>query len=141
LYGDVNYNNKEQTKETCLEKYGVPFAVYLPRCQSNGKRISKFQKKIYLNVLKDHPDAVLEHYLPDVKRFVDIYVPSERSVIECHGDYWHCNPKKCRKDYYNKSVKMTAEKIWDKDGAKRKLLEAAGYVVSVVWENSLKKFK
>jgi len=140
-YGDGNYNNIDKMIDTNNKKYGVPYAVYLPQCKSNGKRISKFQKQEYEKILLQYPDAKIEEYLPNVQKFVDIYIPSVKKVIECHGDYWHCNPIKCSSDYYNKVVHLTAQEIWDRDDKKRKLLEQSGYQVEVVWENTNKHFK
>ncbi len=140
-YGDSNYNNMEKYKITMMTKYGVPYAVYLPQCNSCGIQISKFQKRVYTEILKQHTDAKLEVYLSDVQKSVDIFIPSENKVIECHGDYWHCNPLKCKPDYYNKLVHLTAQEIWDKDNKKKEVLENAGYEVDVVWENTNKHFK
>lgn len=140
-YGNSSYNNIDKLRQTMMNKYGVPYAVYLPQCKSNGKRISKFQRKIYENTLSQHPDAILEKYLSDVQKAVDIYIPSIKKVIECHGDYWHCNPSKCEPHYYNKLVHLTAKEIWERDAAKRMVLESNGYVVEVVWENTNKRFK
>lgn len=140
-YGDKNYNNPEKNKETMMLKYGVPYAFYLPSCKSNGMRISKFQRRIYADILSKFSDAKLEEYLPDVQKCVDIYIPSIKKVIECHGDYWHCNPQCFLPTYCNKSTHLTAQEMWNKDSKKKKLLEDAGYIVEVIWENTNKKFK
>lgn len=140
-YGDCNYNNMPKNIQTCMTKYGVPYTCYLPQCKSNGKRVSGFQKRIFVEIMKQHPDAELEKYLPDVQKFVDIFIPSRNMVVECHGDYWHCNPTKCSPDYYNRLVHLTAREIWDRDKQKQDLLEKAGYFVEIRWENSGKTFK
>ena len=140
-YGDENYNNVEKNKQTMMNRYGVPYSFYLPQCMSNGKRISNFQRRVYVDVLKTYSDAILEKYLKDVQKSVDIFIPSINKVIECHGDYWHCNPSKCRPDYYNKLVHLTAQEIWDRDKQKFDLLTKNGYIVEVIWENVNKHFK
>lgn len=140
-YGDPDYNNMEKNKQTCMSRYGVPYSIYLPHVMSNGVRISKFQKKVYVETLKLNPDAKLEVYLHDVQKSVDIFIPSKKKIIECFGDYWHCNPAKCQPDYYNRLVHMTAQQIWDKDNMRLDLLKQNGYEVEVVWENTKKKFK
>jgi len=140
-YGDENYNNMEKNKQTCMSKYGVPYSVYLPHVTSCGIRISKFQKRVYTEILKQYSDAKLEVYLHDVQKSVDIFIPSINKVIECNGDYWHCNPSKCKSDYYNKLIHLTAQEIWDRDTKKIELLKKHGYEVDVIWENSNKQFK
>jgi G:T-mismatch repair DNA endonuclease (very short patch repair protein) len=92
-------------------------------------------------VIKQYPDASLEKYLKDVHCSVDIYIPSIKKIIECHGDYWHCNPLLYNPDYYNKSLHMTAKEVWERDDKKIKKLKDAGYDVQVVWENSSKLVK
>ena len=141
LYGDANYNNMNKNRKTMMDRYGVPCAFYLPKCKSNGKRISKFQKRIYAEMLKTHPDAILEEYLKDVQKSVDIFIPTENRIIECQGDYWHCNPSSFKPDYYNNMVHLTAQQIWNRDAEKKRLLESAGYKVEVIWENTNKHFK
>lgn len=139
-YGDHAYNNPEKYANTCMEKYGT--ACYFDSSiaiKSNGKRISKFQQKTYDEVLKKHPDAVLEKYLKDARCAVDIYVPSIKHIIECYGDYWHCNPSKCAPNYYNKSLHMTAAEVWDKDKKRVANLRSHGYTVDIIWENAVKK--
>lgn len=139
-FGTPDYNNSQKQQETMIKKYGVPCIFYLPKYKSNGRRISKFQRRIYEEILKTYPDARLEEYLTDVRRAVDIYIPSIKKVIECHGDYWHCNPTKCSPNYFNKAVHLTAREVWNRDAAKKELLEKNGYEVEVIWEDSNKMF-
>lgn len=133
LYGDANYNNSLKNKETCMKKYGVPYAIVVAP-KSNGKRISNIQRKVYNNIRTTYPDALLEYWLSDVEKSVDIFIPSQNKIVEVYGTYWHCNPSKYAKDYYNKSIKMTAEQIWNRDARREQLLRQAGYNLEIVWE-------
>ena len=130
-YGLPYYNNQPKMINTNMEKYGVPYTWYLPKCKSNGNRVSGFQKRIFIEIKQKYPDAELEKYLPDVQKAVDIYIPSIKKVIECHGDYWHCNPTKCAPDYYNKVVHLKASEIWTRDKQKEELLKNNGYDVEI----------
>jgi hypothetical protein len=140
-YGDENFNNMDKYKQTMMDKYGVPCNFYLSKFKSNGKRISKFQRELYENLLKQHPDVLLEKYLPTVQKSVDIFIPSQNKIVECYGDYWHCNPNKFNADYFHTIKKMTAKEIWEYDKNRVDLLKNAGYDVEIVWENNNKKFK
>lgn len=140
-YGDSTYNNMEKNKNTCMTKYGVPYSVYLPQCTSCGIRISKFQRRVYTEILKLEIDAKLEVYLHDIKKMVDIFIPSKNKIIECYGDYWHCNPLKCQPYYYNRLVHLTAQEIWNRDEERIQEMKNAGYDVEIVWENTNKIFK
>lgn len=136
-----SYNNPEKMASTCMKKYGVACYLEHPNCrESNGTRISKFQQKTYDDIIINHPDAQPEKYIEDAQCSVDIFIPSLKKVIECYGDYWHCNPTKCSPTYYNASVHRTAQEIWDKDKKKIDKLKSLGYSTEIVWEDSNKKF-
>jgi hypothetical protein len=137
-YGDENYTNQSKIKETCMERYGIPNVLCLKKNKTNGKQISKFQRREYDRVLMEHPDAQMEEYLPDVQKSVDIYIPSQRKIVECFGDFWHCNPAIYDPNYYHKYVHMNASEIWKRDEERIKALESAGYTVEIIWENVLK---
>jgi G:T-mismatch repair DNA endonuclease (very short patch repair protein) len=137
-YGDENYNNTERNVETMLSKYGVPYSFYLPHSRSNGKTISKGQRKLFENLKERYNDVLLEHYLEDVNKSVDIYIPSKNKIIEYFGDYWHCNPNKYSKDYYHTQIHKTAEEVWDTDFKRIKHFEDMGYEVQIVWESDIK---
>lgn len=32
--------------------------------------------------------------IEDIKQLADVYIPSKNTIIECEGDFWHCNPIK-----------------------------------------------
>jgi hypothetical protein len=140
-YGDENYNNTKKNVETMLSKYGVPYSFYLPHSRSNGKTISKGQRKLYENVLKEYSDAKLEYYLVDVDKSVDIYIPSKKKIIEYFGDYWHCNPNKYTKEYYHTQIHKTAEEIWEADNNRIQNFKNMGYDVEIIWESDIKAKK
>ena len=133
-YGDANYNNMEGYYETMKSKYGVKCGFQLPQCQSAGNQISKFQRRVYNQIKEKHPDALLEEYLPDIEKSVDIYIPSENKIVECFGDYWHMNPTKYHSKDYNKNIHKTAKEIWKFDSDRIQLFEDKGYSVDIVWE-------
>ena len=62
-----------------------------------------------------------------------------KKIIELNGEYWHCNPKNYKKEYYHKHRQMTAEEIWNFDENKIKLIENKGYEVLIIWENDYKQ--
>ena len=140
-YGNENYNNTTKNEATCMKKYGVPNIFHLKQNKTNGKQISKFQTREYNKILLQYPDAKIEEYLPDVKKSVDIFIPSIKKIVECFGDYWHCNPSTYAPEYYHKYVHMNACEIWKRDEDRINTLKAAGYQVEVIWENTNKHFK
>jgi len=116
---------------------------------------SKFEKEV-VNLLvrefglKDcfHIDSELLQkkivYLDEKSKkkvmFLDFYCPNKKVIIECNGDYWHCNPKKYSSDYYHKHKKKLAREVWRSD-AKREsvILDETGIRPFVIWEDDWNK--
>jgi very-short-patch-repair endonuclease len=64
----------------------------------------------------------------------DFYLPEHKLVIEYYGTYWHCDPRKYDKEYYNQKKGKTAQQIWNYDEQREKAILENGYRVVVVWE-------
>jgi G:T-mismatch repair DNA endonuclease (very short patch repair protein) len=107
------------------------------KCSSKGilKRKSKFSQSI-ITFIEKYYRCEEEKYIKDEthKYFIDICLLDYNILIECNGDYWHCNPIIYDYNYYNKKIRKTASEIWDKDGDKLHVLKELGYKVIVVWE-------
>jgi G:T-mismatch repair DNA endonuclease (very short patch repair protein) len=61
-----------------------------------------------------------------------------KKIIEFNGDYWHCNPSKCKSTDYHTVMNMTAKEKWKLDEIKLNLIKDAGYEVLVIWESDYK---
>lgn len=122
---------KDKIKHTLEKNYGVSNATALQ------KRKSKPQLKLFEQIKKQYPDALLEHYLLDVGYSVDIFIPSEKKVVELYGDYWHCNPEKYESAYYHPQLHMKASEKWASDEKRKKNIENGGYIVEIVWESQV----
>ncbi|HEX2205192.1 MAG TPA: hypothetical protein VHG91_17910 [Longimicrobium sp.] len=59
-------------------------------------------------------------------------------VIECFGDFWHCNPAIWEPDDYNGSLHMRAGEKWAKDARRRQRLEEMGYRFHAFWESEIR---
>lgn len=66
--------------------------------------------------------------------FVDFYTNSGR-VIECQGDYWHCNPKK----FDVRKANITQKKNIKRDQEKIKYLNASNIPHLFLWEDDILK--
>jgi very-short-patch-repair endonuclease len=75
------------------------------------------------------------------KYTVDYVNESTKHIIEINGDYWHCNPKLYKADYYNSSIGMSAAEKWKYDIERKIYLENLGYTVTIIWESDYKKKK
>jgi very-short-patch-repair endonuclease len=78
----------------------------------------------------------------DVQVEIDKYnvdfLVNGKYIIECYGDYWHCNPQKYKPDYFNRGKRKTAKEIWDRDAARKKTFEELGYVFIYLWEQDIR---
>ena len=125
--------SKEKQKAIMMKKYGVTNAFAL----SKRRTTSRPQIALYEKLVSLHQKCKFE-----IEKFVkcnvtgyyaDIICESKKTIIEYHGDYWHCNPKKYRHDFFHQKKKCLASEIWERDKNRQKHLEKLGYKVIVVW--------
>lgn len=102
-------------------------------CKRKDTKIESFVQNILSEIKIDQLERNKSISLYNVD-----FLINGKFVIECFGDYWHCNPKIYVKDFYNASLKMTAKDKWSKDKQKISHLKKAGYNVLVVWEKDIK---
>ena len=136
-----NYRRKTLICPSCKEAFEV--ANYIDRkycserCAINGvgKRRSKFSIDIY-NFLSKFYNVEDEFYLryDSGKYFIDSCLTDYNIMVECNGDYWHCNPKIYDESYFHKKIRLTAKEIWDKDLVRKNRLNSLGYSVITLWE-------
>jgi very-short-patch-repair endonuclease len=60
------------------------------------------------------------------------------TIIECFGDFWHCNPRLWSAEEYNGSLHMTAREKWGKDTRRKESLESKGYRFCSFWEADIR---
>ncbi|HEY0018175.1 MAG TPA: hypothetical protein VGC13_17810 [Longimicrobium sp.] len=67
---------------------------------------------------------------------VDFMIGS--TIIECYGDFWHCNPALWPAERYNGSLHPTAGQKWARDAGRRSTLEQQGYRFAEFWETQIR---
>lgn len=127
----INSESSKNKKSISAKKHWKDLK-YRDKMSKIGIRISKFQLNVF-NSLSD--EWLMEYPIKNTTFTVDMYNPNTNEIIECFGDYWHCNPKKYKEDYYNKRVKKTAKEIWMADEERINVIEKLGYKVKIIWEN------
>lgn len=60
------------------------------------------------------------------------------TIIECFGDFWHCNPALWPADRFNGSLRMTAGEKWARDSERRRSLEEKGFRFALFWESDIR---
>ena len=144
----ISKGNKGKSKgKTWEERYGIQEAN--KRRKNTANRMSETNSKL----LKKRTSKLEKQFLFELeqkgyisnkqisKYTVDYVNESTKHIIEINGDYWHCNPKLFKSDYYNSSIGMTAFEKWKYDEERKKYLENLGYSVTILWESDLKSNK
>lgn len=104
--------------------------------QKNCKKSRKTKiENIIYKVLKDLGLKNIKRNTQINYHNVDFLVND--TIIECYGDYWHCNPTLFDKEYFNKGLKMSANAKWLKDKMRQTILEMKGYKYIYFWESDI----
>lgn len=72
-----------------------------------------------------------------VGRFNVDFLIRDKYIVECYGNFWHCNSQKYPPDFYNRGLKCEAHERWAKDQKRQEELEALGYQFLVLWETEI----
>lgn len=151
----------------CIEKYGEEIGrqVWVNRQEKwkqsvmeNGNLkggYSKVSQKLFYDIILNYDIEDINHVYFWTKN-KEYYIRSEKSIylydftdlkrkkiIEYNGDQYHANPSIYSPDStphpYHKSIKFTAEKIWEKDKIKKELAIQNGFDFLTIWDSEYKK--
>lgn len=93
-------------------------------------KIQEFLKKLGIEYITHFCINEIEHSYS-----CDIFIPSEKMVIECDGNYFHGNPKLFPQEKLNQ--KQMEQK--ERDAFRNKELKEKGYKVLRLWENEIRE--
>lgn len=102
-------------------------------------KIQEFLKKLGIEFYTHFWINDIEH-----KYQCDIFIPSMNLVIECDGDFIHCNPVKYSPDFVrfpNSKNDKPASVIWEIDNIRTSELISAGFRVLRLWGSEIKKME
>ena len=111
----------------------------MPRKRKHSKKVTK-QKK---NTIESKVEQILQSlnvsYKPQasIDKYTVDFLVNGKYIVECYGDYWHCNPHQYTSSYFNKGKKKTAEEIWSRDMERKSQFEKLGYSFLCLWENEI----
>lgn len=134
------FEEKNVVNSNLIRKYYCLDCIkYIPSCHNSG-----FQLDVYDYFLKTFKDVNIDyniHIKFEKRIFWPDLILNKKIIIECQGDYYHCNPSFYDNNYFNLKRSMYAYEIWKKDEERKKFLNDNGYVVYYIWENDWKKDK
>lgn len=97
-----------------------------------------------VNTIEEKVSTMLTQlYLPfetqvSVDKYTVDFLVDKKYIVECYGDFWHCNPQQYTSSYYNRGKKKTAEEIWNRDMERKKTFEQLGYKFLCLWETDIR---
>ena len=97
-----------------------------------------------VNTIEEKVSTMLTQlYLPfetqvSVDKYTVDFLVDKKYIVECYGDFWHCNPQKYTSYYYNRGKKKTAEEIWNRDMERKQTFEQLGYKFLCLWETDIR---
>jgi len=109
---------------------------------ADGKLKMPFKKRtniellMYKGLIKNNYKVIQQYHIKSIG-VVDFYLPKFNTVIECDGDYWHCNPKIFKANHYHRGLKIVVKKEWKKDKDRIKKLKTLGYKVLRFWGSDI----
>ena len=73
-----------------------------------------------------------------IDRYTVDFLIDKKYIVECYGDFWHCNPHQYTSSYFNRGKKKTAEEIWERDIKRKEQFEKMGYKFLCLWESDIR---
>lgn len=156
--GGVKYHTestKQDIKKSMLGKNKGKI-----RSDEFKRKYKEFRRTLILPKKNTKPEVKIQNFLKELKiEFLthqymhiehgyqcDIFIPVQErivknTIIECFGDYYHCNPNKYNKYYLCFKGGITAEERWNLDNLRAKELIENGYRVIIFWEHEIKKMQ
>jgi len=145
-------------EEYFIEKYGLikgkkkynevlKSKIFKPKISNNGIYYSKASYELFKSIDKNNSkntfyggknnEYILECNSNSCKRFIslDYYDIEKNKAIDFFGDYWHCNPKIYKKDFFNKSKNKYASEIWIDDKKRLDIIKNDFNIkILIIWE-------
>lgn len=90
------------------------------------------------SILEDKNIKYIKQFSISGKYSCDLYLPDHNAVIEYYGTYWHSDPRKYGKEYFNEKKNKTAQEIWDYDKKREEFITRNGYNLIIIWEQDYK---
>lgn len=149
-YGMKNiFYDKEFIQNKVIEKYGKYVSTW--EIQKINNKLCKacisfgniLEEKVMM-ILNDLNIKYINNPVIDLKKYNEYlkkeynprpdFLLENNKIIEVYGDYWHGNPIKYKATDINKHLKITVEKIWEKNKNRIDHIESFGYKVLILWE-------
>lgn len=116
--------NKKFCNKSCSENYKL----------THSQSTSKWEVELFNTLKIDFPTLIKSESFKIKGNLFYVDMIYNNIIIECFGDYWHCNPSTYNLTYYHKQKKLYADSIWKNDCIRLQRLQSQGYFVFIFWE-------
>lgn len=113
-------------------------------CASKGinKRKSNFSQSIESFLISNNYSYITEFKIHnEIRKVYTDFLVENNIIIECYGDYWHCNPNKFDTNYFHTQIQKTANQIWNDDKDRIEFIKDKYKNVIIIWEYDWNKDK
>jgi G:T-mismatch repair DNA endonuclease (very short patch repair protein) len=132
----LSQRRSEEWARRSPEEKARHLAAFIAAGQRNNKKNQKTRIETLVASMLDRLGVEYRQNV-QVGRFnVDFVV--DGTIIECYGDFWHCNPAMWPAGRYNGSLHMTAAEKWARDEARQGVLEQQGFRFAAFWETEIR---
>lgn len=132
---ELSQRAKLRWQNATSEERAVHLKNFIEAGQHANKRSKDTKIEAVVASLLSRLGVAYEHTYKIGQYYVDYTVG--RKVIECYGDYWHCNPRQYADTTYNKSLHMTCLEKRLADLKRVEIIEASEYEVLCLWETDI----
>jgi len=101
-------------------------STFIQAGQRENRRSSRTRVESTVARLLDELGSSYQRNVSIGRYNVDFLV-GETTIIECYGDYWHCNPALYTSEFYHRSLHITAAEKWQRDQFRQEELKKQGY--------------
>lgn len=129
MYKDRWKNMSLESRESMIRNFIIAGA------KSSKKSYETKIENIVFEILSELDIFIHRNY--QIGIFNVDFLINDKFIIECFGDYWHCNPKLYEANFFNKSMKITAKEKWKKDLKKKNILKGKEYKIISFWESDI----
>ena len=164
--GDIEKAKKEYrerqrtfTIEKCIQKYGDKEGLKVWKERQTGWLVKLYENFVKEGDGRSYQSTWAKKLIKKICEKINVHAPIKekwissekrelrcsydftykKKIIEFNGDFWHANPKFFKPDEVIPVLNISAQEKWKFDEKKKKLAEANGYSVLIVWESEYHK--
>jgi G:T-mismatch repair DNA endonuclease (very short patch repair protein) len=132
----LSQRRREEWARRSPEEKARHLAAFIAAGQRHNKRNQKTKIETLVAEMLDRLGVIYRQNVQIGRYNVDFMIGT--TIIECFGDFWHCNPNSWTADRYNASLHMAAAEKWARDNDRKLALERLGYTFIMFWETQIR---